>query len=100
MTTARNVRINPARLASGAKRGDAFGRGEIAYLLLIFLYAALAWFAPNTQEIMGYDHENRKVGEKLGTWKMRPLLIYAGAAVLAFGILGIQQHSEFIYFRF
>ena len=26
--------------------------------------------------------------------------IYATAAVLAFGILGIQQHSEFIYFRF
>jgi len=31
---------------------------------------------------------------------MRPVLIYATAAVLAFGILGISQHSEFIYFRF
>ena len=30
----------------------------------------------------------------------RPAFIYASAAVLAFGILGIQQHSEFIYFRF
>ena len=64
------------------------------------LYAALAWFAPNTQEIMGYDHKNRTVGEKLGAWRLRPLLLYASAAVLAFGILGIQQHSEFIYFRF
>jgi hypothetical protein len=31
---------------------------------------------------------------------MRPWFLYATAAVLAFGILGIQQHSEFIYFRF
>jgi alginate O-acetyltransferase complex protein AlgI len=78
----------------------AFGRLEIAQTVFILIYAALAWFAPNTQAIMGYDHANRKVGEKLGAWKMRPLFIYASAAVLAFGILGIQQHSEFIYFRF
>ena len=41
-----------------------------------------------------------RVGETLGAWRMRPLFLYASAAVLAFGILGIQQHSEFIYFRF
>jgi alginate O-acetyltransferase complex protein AlgI len=64
------------------------------------VYAGIAWFAPNTQQIMGYDHANRRVGEALGAWRMRPLLIYATAAVLAFGILGISQHSEFIYFRF
>ena len=78
----------------------AFGRGEIAYSAFILLYAGLVWFAPNTQEIMGYDHEKRIVGEKLGTWRLRPLFLYATAAVLAFGILGIHQHSEFIYFRF
>ena len=49
---------------------------------------------------MGYDDKNRTVGEGLGVWRIRPALLYAGAAVLAFGILGIQQHSEFIYFRF
>jgi len=49
---------------------------------------------------MGYDHKNRKVGENLAGARLRPLLLYAAAAVLAFGILGIQQHSEFIYFRF
>ena len=49
---------------------------------------------------MGYDHRNRTVGEALGAWQKRPLSFYATAAVLAFGILGIQQHSEFIYFRF
>jgi alginate O-acetyltransferase complex protein AlgI len=32
--------------------------------------------------------------------RMRPWFLYASAVVLAFGILGIQQHSEFIYFRF
>jgi alginate O-acetyltransferase complex protein AlgI len=77
-----------------------FGRFEIAQSLFIAVYAAIAWFAPNTQTIMGYDHANRTVGEGLGAWRMRPLFIYATAAVLAFGILGIQQHSEFIYFRF
>jgi D-alanyl-lipoteichoic acid acyltransferase DltB (MBOAT superfamily) len=76
------------------------GRGEIANLGFIVIYAALVWFAPNTQEIMGYDHRNRTVGEKLDAWRLRPLFLYATAAVLAFGILGIQQHSEFIYFRF
>jgi alginate O-acetyltransferase complex protein AlgI len=78
----------------------AFGRAEMAYVLFIAVYAGIAWFAPNTQEIMGYDHENRIVGEKLRGVRMRPLFLYATAAVLAFGILGIQQHSEFIYFRF
>jgi alginate O-acetyltransferase complex protein AlgI len=78
----------------------AFGRVEMVYALFVALYAALAWFAPNTQEIMGYDHENRTVGEGVRAQRLRPLFLYATAAVLAFGILGIQQHSEFIYFRF
>jgi alginate O-acetyltransferase complex protein AlgI len=78
----------------------AFGRSEMAHALLIVVFAAIAWFAPNTQTIMGYDHKNRTVGEGLGAWRMRPAFIYATAAALAFGILGIQQHSEFIYFRF
>jgi D-alanyl-lipoteichoic acid acyltransferase DltB (MBOAT superfamily) len=78
----------------------AFGRAEIAQALFVLGYAALAWFAPNTQAIMGYDHKNRTVGEGLGAGGMRPAWLYASAVVLAFGILGIQQHSEFIYFRF
>jgi D-alanyl-lipoteichoic acid acyltransferase DltB (MBOAT superfamily) len=78
----------------------AFGRAEMAYALFIMLYAAIAWFAPNTQTIMGYDHKNRTVGQRLGAWQKRPAFLYAAAAVLAFGILGIHQHSEFIYFRF
>jgi D-alanyl-lipoteichoic acid acyltransferase DltB (MBOAT superfamily) len=78
----------------------ALGRVEMFYALFVAIYAALAWFAPNTQEIMGYDHKNRIVGENLRAQRMRPLFLYATAAVLAFGILGIQQHSEFIYFRF
>ena len=78
----------------------ALGRAELAYAVFVAIYAAIAWFAPNTQEIMGYDHANRKVGENLRGANLRPLYLYAAAAVLAFGILGIQQHSEFIYFRF
>ncbi len=77
-----------------------FGRFEMAQCVLIAIYAAIAWFTPNTQTIMAYDHANRTVGVGLGAWRMRPIFVYASAAVLAFGILGIQQHSEFIYFRF
>ncbi len=77
-----------------------FGRGEMADALFVLIYAVIAWFAPNTQAIMGYDHANRTVGETLAAWSKRPVFLYASAAVLAFGILGIQQHSEFIYFRF
>jgi alginate O-acetyltransferase complex protein AlgI len=77
-----------------------FGRGEMANAAFVMVYAALAWFAPNTQAIMGYDHANRAVGETLGVWSRRPAFLYLSATVLAFGILGIQQHSEFIYFRF
>ena len=87
-----------SRMADPAS--TAFGRLEIAQAMFVAVYAAIAWFAPNTQEIMGYDHKNRTVGEGLSAWKMRPLFIYATAVVLAFGILGIHQHSEFIYFRF
>ncbi len=77
-----------------------FGRGEMAYTVFIIVYAGIAWFAPNTQTIMSYDHKNRTVGQGLGAWQKRSVFLYATAAVLAFGILGIQQHSEFIYFRF
>ena len=75
-----------------------FGRGEMANAMFIAIYAAIAWGAPNTQEIMGYDHKNRVVGESLNL--RRPGFLYAAATVLAFGVLGISQHSEFIYFRF
>jgi len=78
-----------------------FGRGEMANAMFIAVYAAIAWFAPNTQAIMGYDHKNRVVGENLKNgWLRRPGFLYAAAATLAFGVLGISQHSEFIYFRF
>ncbi len=77
-----------------------FGGAEIAKAALIALYAVIAWFLLNTQEIMAYDHRNRTVGEHLRAVPMRPWFLYASAAALAFGILGIQQHSEFIYFRF
>ncbi|MBR1092578.1 MBOAT family protein [Bradyrhizobium manausense] len=77
-----------------------FGREEIAALVLIAIYAALVWLAPNTQAIMGYDHGDRRVGEALRAGRLRPLMLYGASLVLASGILGIQSHSEFIYFRF
>jgi D-alanyl-lipoteichoic acid acyltransferase DltB (MBOAT superfamily) len=76
------------------------GREEIAALVQVTIYAALVWLAPNTQAIMGYDHGSRRVGESLREGRLRPLVLYGASLVLAFGILGIQSHSEFIYFRF
>jgi D-alanyl-lipoteichoic acid acyltransferase DltB (MBOAT superfamily) len=73
---------------------------EIFAGLMVCGYALIAWLAPNTQTIMGYDHANRRIGDGLVRFRDRPGFIYAAAAVLAFGVLGIQQHSEFIYFRF
>jgi alginate O-acetyltransferase complex protein AlgI len=73
---------------------------EMLAAAMVAGYALLAWFAPNTQQIMGYDHHNRTVGEAIGAWPQRHSFIYVSAALLAFAILGIQQHSEFIYFRF
>jgi alginate O-acetyltransferase complex protein AlgI len=81
-------------------RHVVLGRGEIAEIGFLAIYAAIVWFAPNTQAVMGYDHGSRTVGQALGAWPRRPAFLYASAALLACGILGIQQHSEFIYFRF
>src|SRR4051794_2007509 len=49
-----------------------FGRGEMANAIFIAVYAAIAWFAPNTQEIMGYDHKSRVVGADPRAWLRRP----------------------------
>ena len=80
----------------------AFGRTEIAHLAFIAIYAA--------HGVVGAEHAGDHglrpratgpVGENVGAWRdCVPAFLYATAAVLAFGILGIQQHSEFIYFRF
>jgi len=80
-------------------RFTALGRSEMFDLALLLFYAGITWFAPNTQTLMGYDHDNRKVGGA-ATLLERPLFPYAMAVVLAAGVLSIQQHSEFIYFRF
>src|SRR5882762_5895735 len=59
----------PTALSVLSKMADpsniAFGRVEMVYALFVVVYAALVWSVPNTQEIMGYDHENRTVGESL-----------------------------------
>src|SRR5580692_3421857 len=58
-----------------------FGHTEMVQGALIAIYAMIAWFAPNTQAIMGYDHKNRRVGENFAAWRARPLLLYGGAVV-------------------
>ena len=84
----------------GDPRDIVYGEAEAANLRFIAAYAALVWLAPNTQELTGYDHGNRSVGDKLAAWRVQPLVFYATAVLLVLGLLGIHQHSEFIYFRF
>ncbi|MCA1502085.1 MBOAT family protein [Bradyrhizobium sp. NBAIM14] len=86
--------------AMAAPSNLVLGREEIAALVQIAIYAALVWLAPNTQALMEYDHGNREVGAALRAGRTRPLVLYAASLLLAFGFLGIQSHSEFIYFRF
>jgi alginate O-acetyltransferase complex protein AlgI len=81
-------------------RHIVYGEVEAANLKFIAAYAVLVWLAPNTQELTGYQHANRSVGENLAAWPFRPLLLYGTALLLVVGLLGIHQHSEFIYFRF
>src|SRR6266403_429846 len=71
----------------------ALGRAELVQGAFVALYAAIAWFAPNTQTIMGYDHQARTVGGTAAAWPTRSLFVYASAVVLALGILGIQLYS-------
>jgi alginate O-acetyltransferase complex protein AlgI len=78
----------------------SFAREEISALLLILCYAPLVWLAPNTQQLVAYDHSSRQVGESLVLGGIRPHIAYGASLVLALGLLGIQSHSEFIYFRF
>src|SRR5262249_21917757 len=81
--------------------GDViFADQEVFNLKVIAAYAALVWLLPNTQRLTGYDHEKRTVGESLAGWRYRPLVLYFVAALFVFGVIGIQQQSEFIYFRF
>ncbi len=53
----------PSAISVLSKMADpttiVFGRSEMADAVFIAIYAAIAWRAPNTQEIMGYDHRNR-----------------------------------------
>ncbi|WP_245315702.1 hypothetical protein [Bradyrhizobium yuanmingense] len=86
--------------AMAAPSNLVLGREEIAALVQVAIYGTLVWLAPNTQALIGYDHGNREVGEALRAGRTRPLVLYAASLLLAFGFLGIQSHSEFIYFRF
>src|SRR5258708_14988333 len=54
-------------------RHIVLGRGEIAYIAFIIFYAAIAWFRPNTQAIMGYNHEATTLSQALPPSRTPPL---------------------------
>ena len=77
----------------GAVRAVEDGRSQPAspsatarwlYALFIAIYAAIAWFAPNTQEIMGYDHaqpDRRREARRMAAAAAVPLRDRGGAGV-------------------
>ncbi|RXT37952.1 MBOAT family O-acyltransferase [Bradyrhizobium betae] len=74
-----------------------FGLREQWSLVPIAAAALIAWFCPNTQDIVGYDAER----QQLSAAEAGGAKLFMGAgALLALGVLGINKHSEFIYFRF
>jgi len=80
-----------------------FGGGR--QLTWIVALLAIAWFAPNTQQIMAhYDPalgipRDSQPARRLA-WRPRPALAVA-TAVLAFAaIVNLHRHSEFLYFQF
>ena len=46
----------------------AFGRAEMVQGAFVACYAALAWLAPNTQTIMGYDH--KATNRRRRSWRL------------------------------
>jgi alginate O-acetyltransferase complex protein AlgI len=89
-------------IVSRMARPDLFVYGDRERLAAayVIIFGLIAFFAPNTQQLLGYDHAGRKVGISFADNVTSSGLFYAAACLLAFGILGIQKHSEFIYFRF
>jgi alginate O-acetyltransferase complex protein AlgI len=89
-------------IVSQMARPDLFVYGDRERLAAayVIIFGLIAFFAPNTQQLLGYDHASRKVGISFADNVRSSRLFYASACLLTFGILGIQTHSEFIYFRF
>ena len=108
--------FSEARIMLGSMFGlnglnlDAPGMGYA--LLWAVCLLIIVWFFPNTQEVMArfrplleYGSEGKSklhLGEAPSWLRWRPILLWAVAtAVLAvFGVLGMSQVTEFIYFAF
>jgi alginate O-acetyltransferase complex protein AlgI len=91
------VNIVSTMVTPGALKFIDRDRLACAYVIV---FGLIAFFAPNTQQLMNYDHASRKVGLPHSGNTGATVLFYGAACLLALGILGIQKHSEFIYFRF
>lgn len=89
-------------ILSQMARPDMFVYGDRERLAVVYIivFGLISFLAPNTQQLMGYDHARRTVGTSFQGKPVSVRLQYAAACLLALGILGIQKNSEFIYFRF
>jgi alginate O-acetyltransferase complex protein AlgI len=81
------------------------GKRELVWLLAL---VGIAWFAPNTQQIMA-DHKPAAIPDRQGLssdclkfFRWQPSLMWSlaiGAVALA-GVIGLTRVSEFLYFQF
>ena len=77
-----------------------FGHTEMIQSVLIAIYAATRLVRAEHASDRGLRPQEQVGRRQSSAMAGAAALLYGGAAAFAFGILGIQQHSEFIYFRF
>lgn len=81
----------------------SFGWREKISATFVAIQLALIWLTPNTQEIVAYNPDEHQIGsdrQAVLRWELTPTWAYAVGIIFALAVIGIQQHSEFIYFRF
>jgi D-alanyl-lipoteichoic acid acyltransferase DltB (MBOAT superfamily) len=75
--------------------------------VVVVLMLFLAWFGPNTYQMVGYEGpegshpvERFTPGSRMGLWQVSPGWAFVVGGLLAVNIASMSNVSEFIYFQF
>jgi len=77
-------------------------------LAAVFTLLTIVWFAPNSQQIVGYRPEETEVAKStpapspLPWFQWRPNVAWAAvvAVIFVIGLMNLMNPSEFLYFQF